>query len=415
MIDACAASWRATISRPLVSRSRRCTIPGRWTPAMPPHVEPSPCASSALTKVPPLCPGDGWTTRPAGLSRISRSSSSYTIRSGISGAGARSSATALGTSRRSSVPAPTIAFAFRASPPAVSRPSEMSFWTKLRDRPVASATYRSTRPADPSGTWSTRTPAADGSTIRPFLTPADERGEDRRADEQEERGADGSVGHVERVEANAADADIDEVDDVAEAQPIQQVAERPAQQEAERDRQVEASAGAGVVADDQSDDDKRSDPEDERVLGEQPEQGARVPAEDQPDIVTEDIDDLPGRDVRDEPRLGQLVHDHDRHGDPAEHQPVRPRAERRRRAGGSVRLTGRRPAHAARARRRSAIVTRQPSRSSSAVDASLGGSPTPMFAKVSLAIVARWRATASGRGRIHRSIWSSSSRFASRR
>ena len=33
---ACAASVRATISRPLVSRSRRWTMPGRWTPAIPP-------------------------------------------------------------------------------------------------------------------------------------------------------------------------------------------------------------------------------------------------------------------------------------------------------------------------------------------------------------------------------------------
>ena len=35
--ECCAASCFATISRPLVSRSRRWTMPGRWTPAMPPN------------------------------------------------------------------------------------------------------------------------------------------------------------------------------------------------------------------------------------------------------------------------------------------------------------------------------------------------------------------------------------------
>ena len=56
---ACAASFLATISRPLVSRSRRCTIPGRSTPAIPPNR--SPRASSALTSVPSAWPGAGWT------------------------------------------------------------------------------------------------------------------------------------------------------------------------------------------------------------------------------------------------------------------------------------------------------------------------------------------------------------------
>ena len=54
MIEAWAESRRATISSPLVSRSRRCTMPGRWTPAIPPQAVPSACARSALTSVSPL-------------------------------------------------------------------------------------------------------------------------------------------------------------------------------------------------------------------------------------------------------------------------------------------------------------------------------------------------------------------------
>ena len=38
------------------------------------------------------------------------------------------------------VPGPTIAFALSATPADVRRPSEISFWTWLRDRPVTSAT-----------------------------------------------------------------------------------------------------------------------------------------------------------------------------------------------------------------------------------------------------------------------------------
>jgi hypothetical protein len=47
--------------------------------------------------------------------------------------------------QRSAVPGPTTALDFRATPSAVRLPAEISFWTWLRDRPVASATQRSTR------------------------------------------------------------------------------------------------------------------------------------------------------------------------------------------------------------------------------------------------------------------------------
>ena len=77
-----------------------------------------------------------------------------------------------------------------------------------------------------------------------------------------------------------AEPDVDEVDDVAEAQPVDQVADRAAEQETERERQVQAPPGSRVVADDQRHDDERHDPEHERVVAEQAEQRAGVLAED---------------------------------------------------------------------------------------------------------------------------------------
>ncbi len=74
MRPAWAASVLATMINPDVSRSRRCTIPGRGTPAMPPYSVSR--ARSALTIVPLQCPGDGWTTSPAGLLTTSTSGSS---------------------------------------------------------------------------------------------------------------------------------------------------------------------------------------------------------------------------------------------------------------------------------------------------------------------------------------------------
>ena len=62
------------------------------------------------------------------------------------------------------MPAGTIMFARSGMPSAVMRPSEISFWTWLRERPVTSATYRSIRPIRPSGTRTVRTPAAMGAS-----------------------------------------------------------------------------------------------------------------------------------------------------------------------------------------------------------------------------------------------------------
>src|SRR5688572_21780173 len=131
----------------------------------------------------------------------------------MSWAGARSRATGSGTSRRISVPAGTIMFARSGTPSAVMRPSEISFWMWLRERPVTSATYRSMRPIRPSGTRSVRTPAAiDASGIdrvRGLARPSgrldgwqpEPAGQERARQQQEDGDADGAVRDVERVEA----------------------------------------------------------------------------------------------------------------------------------------------------------------------------------------------------------------------
>src|SRR5262249_25280170 len=87
-----ARSVFATTIRPLVSLSRRCTMPGRLTPPTPDRLSPQ-WATSALTRVPLQLPAAGWTTSPAGLSMTMRSASSNTTSSGMdSGATATSSA-----------------------------------------------------------------------------------------------------------------------------------------------------------------------------------------------------------------------------------------------------------------------------------------------------------------------------------
>src|SRR5689334_15131800 len=206
----------------------------------------------------------------------------------MSGAGARSSGAGGGTSSRSSVPGVTTVFARSASPPAVSRPSEMSFCTKLRESPVASATYRSTRPDGPSGTRITRTPGATAaSTIRLALPDPGERRDQRRTDQHHDRDADRGVGDVEGVPAEVADPDVDEVDDVTEAQPVGHVAERATEQQSERDRQVQAAADLAVVQHDQADHEERHDPEQHGVVPEEPEQRARILAVHEADPVAE--------------------------------------------------------------------------------------------------------------------------------
>ena len=74
-----ASSERATTSRPEVSRSRR------WTMPRPLGLAAATSSPSASTSVPAARPAPGWTTRPAGLSMISRYSSWKTIGGGARG------------------------------------------------------------------------------------------------------------------------------------------------------------------------------------------------------------------------------------------------------------------------------------------------------------------------------------------
>ena len=77
-----AASDLATRIRPEVSRSSRCTIPGRSTPPTPLR-PPAQWASSACTRVFPPVPAPGWTIIPAALFRASRCLSSQTMSRGM--------------------------------------------------------------------------------------------------------------------------------------------------------------------------------------------------------------------------------------------------------------------------------------------------------------------------------------------
>ncbi len=81
----------ATTSKPLVSLSMRCTIPGRFSPPTPDRLPPK-WYKSALTSVPVHDPGAGCTTMPVGLLITIRSASSHKISSAISSASVSTSA-----------------------------------------------------------------------------------------------------------------------------------------------------------------------------------------------------------------------------------------------------------------------------------------------------------------------------------
>ena len=99
--SACALTVFATTSNPLVSLSRRCTMPARGTPA-----SAGACASSALSSVRSGWPAPGCTTRPAGLSITISCASSCTTLSGMRCAcGEASSGTGGGSSTMRSPPA----------------------------------------------------------------------------------------------------------------------------------------------------------------------------------------------------------------------------------------------------------------------------------------------------------------------
>src|SRR4029079_19648490 len=317
--EACAASVRATMSSPLVSRSSRWTMPGRWTPAMLPGASSPPRPSNAFTSVPLSCPAEGCTTWPAGLSTISRSSSSWTTDSGRSGSPRGVAGAGGGIRSSGSVPVSTIVFAFTATPPAVKRPSPIRRWTWLRDRPLRSVAQRSARAGAASGGISIRRASSTAFGAEP---PSDRR--EQACGEEEDAGtADRGVGEVEGVPADAADACIDEVHHVAQPDPIQEVAERPAEQQAQRDRQVRIPARPRVVADDQAHDDQRHERERQRLTLEEAEEAARVLAVDEAQQVVEDPHELAGRQERGQPGLGELVRGEDQRSEPQEPRPHR--------------------------------------------------------------------------------------------
>ena len=126
------ASCLATISRPLVSRSRRWTIPGRATPGDAAVLRRRRSrARSALTSVSP----SWWPGRRVD-DEAGRLVDDQQVVVLVDDAERRCLARAPGRARSASgrragprCPAATIAFARTGTPSAVSRPSEMSFWT----------------------------------------------------------------------------------------------------------------------------------------------------------------------------------------------------------------------------------------------------------------------------------------------
>src|SRR6185369_11459917 len=135
-------------------------------------------------------------------------------------------------------PGSTKVLAFTARPPTVSRPSVISFWTWLRDRPLRSAAQRSALPRGPSDGIDRRRMSAT------MCSGPCQRGPDARRQEQDDREADPGVGHVEGVPAQGADPSINEVHDVAQPQSIDGVADRATEEQSEGDRDVLARCRA---------------------------------------------------------------------------------------------------------------------------------------------------------------------------
>src|SRR2546423_6488749 len=220
---------RATSMSPLVSRSRRCTMPGRA--GSPTSESSGNRSSSPFTSVPPACPAPGWTTSPAGLLTTTRLSSAKRTSTGTgSGPGGRSG----GGSERSSTSAPASRrwLLTTGCPPTSTAPSSMRRATSARLQPVRSARAPSSRSAaNVVGTASSLTPPGSrGVAALVAVAPSPH---------QEQHGADRDrrVGDVEGWER----AHTDEVDDFAAQesrraeQPIDEVAQRAAEHERERD------------------------------------------------------------------------------------------------------------------------------------------------------------------------------------
>ena len=129
---------------------RRCRgrAGGRF-PAAPRPRRPRPAPTSPCTSVPLACPGDGWTTRPAGLSTTSRCSSSYAIRSGTSSALRARSRPGSGDGQLELLPAlEPVATSAGAAPSTSAAPSSSSRSAAARE-PTSAARRGSDRAARP--------------------------------------------------------------------------------------------------------------------------------------------------------------------------------------------------------------------------------------------------------------------------
>src|SRR3954454_22514322 len=198
-------------------------MPGR-SGSSPPSTS---CASRPCTSVPDACPGAGCTTRPAGLSTISRCSSSYGTARSIA-SGSRVLFGAGGGSNSTDSP-PVSLWLFSRARPSTSTPPEPSRRSATAREPISGSSARklsSRRPAASSGT-SSRVTCTPRRAARVPLGRDESREKNADADDDE------AVGEVERGPVTQ----IEEVGHVAEAHAVEQVAEAAADHEAERNGQ----------------------------------------------------------------------------------------------------------------------------------------------------------------------------------
>src|SRR5436190_9644023 len=303
----CASGERATTSSPEVSRSRRCTIPGR-SGSSPPSTS---YASSPCTSVPPACPRPGWTTRPAGLSTTSRCSSSYGTASSIACGSWLGRGGEGGSNSSCSPPASLWLFA-RARPSTRTTPSPSR----------RSATAREPTSARPARNWSRRRPAACSGTRSSVTnvpgTPRLALGGDQRRQQDADTDHDEAVGEVERRPV----AQVEEVGDVPQPHPVEEVREAAADHEPERDRQYRVPR-AGTREEDEHPRDRRRRQEDHDRgrAGEEAERDAGVL--DVPDPEGPDhVDTVAEYEVVVHDPLRQLVGRRGRKRDGAEPEPL---------------------------------------------------------------------------------------------
>src|SRR5579862_9606593 len=302
----CTSGERATTISPDVSRSRRCTIPGR-SGSSPPSTS---YASRPCTSVPRAWPGAGWTTSPAGLSTTRRCSSSYGTARSIASGSSKLVGGAGGSNSSSSPPASFVLFG-RALPSTRTPPPRSSRSAAARE-PISGreARKRSRRsPAALSGT-SRRVTAA--TAARNMLRGEERAEQDRDADDDE------AVGEVE----GGTVAEVEEVGDVAEPHAIQEVRRAPADHEPECDGQ-HRMPGARSHEEQQHpcDRDAGEDDDDGRRAREQPERDAGVLHVVDPERA-DDVDAVAESEVADDDVLGQLVGRDGRQADGEEPEPL---------------------------------------------------------------------------------------------